>query len=112
VCQDSVQKRNRKSNTKKEKEENSEDSEDAKDPEHAGPVKYDCGGAIHTKFSTKRKAINVVYKHNPFHSTPAADEKFVDSSSTIKAAPVFLGHYSLFSCWVKLTSAATCLHWQ
>ncbi|KAF2751275.1 hypothetical protein M011DRAFT_491810 [Sporormia fimetaria CBS 119925] len=28
---------------------------------------YDCGGAVFIKFSTKRDAINVVYKHNPIH---------------------------------------------
>ncbi|KAF1917395.1 hypothetical protein BDU57DRAFT_446485 [Ampelomyces quisqualis] len=74
VCQDSVQKRIRKSTTKKEKEQNNDDSEDANDQRQAEPVRYDCGGAIHIKFSTKREAINVVYKHNPIHSTAAVDE--------------------------------------
>lgn len=89
-----MQKRIRKSTTKKEKEQNNEDSEDAKDPEHAEPVRYDCGRAIHVKFSIKREAINVVYKHNPIHSTPAAEEGLVDSSPNLKAIAAFLDHCS------------------
>jgi hypothetical protein len=40
---------------------------------------YDCGGAIHIRFSTKRDAINIIYKHNPIHrdveDDPANGEK-------------------------------------
>ncbi|KAG9189340.1 hypothetical protein G6011_06208 [Alternaria panax] len=69
VCQDSLQKRDRRSNTKKEKSHNGGDSE-AK-VKRQGPAMlptYDCRGAIHVKFSLKRDAINVVYKHNPIHT--------------------------------------------
>jgi hypothetical protein len=40
---------------------------------------YDCGGAIHIKFSTKREAINVVYKHNPIHSSSMIDRTYATS---------------------------------
>jgi hypothetical protein len=60
---------------KKEKEPDIEDQ-----PKKAGrpPLPtYDCGGAIHIKFSIKREAINVVYTHNPVHSSPIIDESCV-----------------------------------
>jgi hypothetical protein len=38
---------------------------------------YDCGGAIHIKFSIKREAINVVYKHNPIHGSSTTDQRYV-----------------------------------
>jgi hypothetical protein len=41
---------------------------------------YDCGGAIHIKFSLKRDAINVVYKHNPIHTTRENDVRYVLSA--------------------------------
>ncbi|CAI9626101.1 unnamed protein product [Alternaria burnsii] len=74
VCQDSFQNRDRKSNTKKGKSLDSDDGEP--EFEKQGPVvlpTYDCGGAIHIKFSLKRDAVNVVYKHNPIHTTREAD---------------------------------------
>jgi hypothetical protein len=92
VCHDSVQKRIRKSTTKKEKDQNSEDSDDVKDLEQAEPVRYDCGGAIHIKFSLKREAINVVYKHNPIHSTAAVDERFVVPPPSIENTPASVKH--------------------
>lgn len=82
VCQDSLQHRNRKSHKKKEKKRDSKDSEDQ--PNNGGNpsvVAYDCGGAIHIKFSIKREAINVVYKHNPIHSSPVVDERYVASKT-------------------------------
>ncbi|KAF1847526.1 uncharacterized protein K460DRAFT_281039 [Cucurbitaria berberidis CBS 394.84] len=72
VCLDSFQNRDRKSNMKKEKPQESEDSEGAGKKKGPAPIPtYDCGGAIHIKFSIKREAINVVYKHNPIHTRPA-----------------------------------------
>ncbi|KAH3944810.1 hypothetical protein HBH70_159820 [Parastagonospora nodorum] len=76
VCRDSVQFKNKRSHKKKkEKPENSDDCEAQPkkegDPQLQG---YGCGGAIHIKFSIKREAINVVYKHNPIHSSPPAEE--------------------------------------
>ncbi|KAF1961612.1 hypothetical protein CC80DRAFT_435808 [Byssothecium circinans] len=77
ICVDSLQNRYRKANTKK--------GEEVKDADETGKRKskakpesvlptYDCNGAIHIKFSTKRDAIHVVYRHNPIHNTPIIDE--------------------------------------
>jgi hypothetical protein len=80
VCKDSLQNRDRKSHLKKEKEVevDSKDSEDQPKKGGRPPLPtYDCGGAIHIKFSLKRGAINVVYKHNPIHSSPMNDERCV-----------------------------------
>lgn len=75
VCRDSLQNRYRKSNTKKDASHDSDGSD--LDPGKQAPgmlPTYDCGGAIHVKFSLKRRAINVVYKHNPIHTArPASD---------------------------------------
>ena len=78
VCQDSLQNRDRKSNKKKEKSQESEDSE--AEVKKQGPSvlpTYDCGGAIHIKFSLKREAVNVVYKHNPIHATRQNGNRYV-----------------------------------
>jgi hypothetical protein len=80
VCQDSLQNRDRKSSMKKEKSQESEDSE--AEVNEQGPTAsptYDCGGAIHVKFSLKREAINVVYKHNPIHTTSQNGDRYVSS---------------------------------
>ncbi|KAH7408489.1 hypothetical protein DE146DRAFT_376046 [Phaeosphaeria sp. MPI-PUGE-AT-0046c] len=75
VCNDSLQNRDRKSNTKKDKEQDSDDGENVEKKRRRRSLPtYDCGGALHIKFSIKREAINVVYKHNPIHGSPAADE--------------------------------------
>ncbi|KAI4713236.1 glycoside hydrolase 3 [Alternaria sp. Ai002NY15] len=72
VCQDSVQ--NRKSNLKKERSHDSDDDEAGVTKQGSAVLPtYDCGGAIHIKFSLKREAINVVYKHNPIHTTREID---------------------------------------
>lgn len=66
VCQDSLQNKDRKANKKKQEAE-------AEDGDESGATKkdliptYDCGGAINIKFSIKRDAVHVVYKHNPIH---------------------------------------------
>ena len=79
-----MQKRVPKSSTKKEKEPNTEDSDEhPKDLDHAQPTRHDCGGAIHIKFSLKREAINVVYKHIPIHSTATAGERYVVPSRSL-----------------------------
>lgn len=78
VCQDSLQNGNRKNNIKKEKKVDGDDSQDQ--PKKRGPQPpptYNCGGAIHIKFSIKREAINVVYKHNPIHSSPVYGDRYV-----------------------------------
>jgi len=58
------------------------DSDDSQEePKKPGPAPlptYDCGGAIHLKFSLKREAINVVYKHNPIHSSSVNGERYVN----------------------------------
>lgn len=60
----------------KEKQPDSENSEEtAKKDEPTLPPTYDCGGAIHLKFSIKREAINVVYQHNPIHARPLDDQR-------------------------------------
>ncbi|KAF2648024.1 hypothetical protein K491DRAFT_699236 [Lophiostoma macrostomum CBS 122681] len=68
ICMDSLQNRDRKANRKKVKEgeEETEAAEKAAKTKPSLPT-FDCGGAIHIKFSTKRDAVNVVYKHNPIH---------------------------------------------
>ncbi|KAF2995592.1 hypothetical protein E8E13_004827 [Curvularia kusanoi] len=64
VCQDSLENRDRKANKKKkETDPNEIENETARTTKET----YDCGGAIYAKFSAKRDAINVVYKHNPIH---------------------------------------------
>jgi hypothetical protein len=69
VCIDSLQYHYRKGNIKKEEanKENGSQVQKGKNKAKEGISTYDCGGAIHIKFSTKRDAINVVYKHNPIH---------------------------------------------
>ncbi|KAI8942181.1 hypothetical protein NX059_000268 [Plenodomus lindquistii] len=64
VCTDSPQSHIR---AKSAKSHESEDS-DVDAASNRGPPTYDCGGAVHVKFSIKREAINVVYKHNPIHT--------------------------------------------
>lgn len=71
VCQDSLQSKRR--GVKKEKSHDSEDNED----EAVMKEMYDCGGAIYIKFSIKREAINVVFKHNPIHSHQVHEERYV-----------------------------------
>jgi hypothetical protein len=78
VCRDSFQNRDRKSNMKKEKSQDSENTE--AEVKKQGPSvlpTYDCGGAIHVKFSLKREAINVVYRHNPIHTTRQNGDRYV-----------------------------------
>ncbi|KAH7374389.1 hypothetical protein BKA66DRAFT_174193 [Pyrenochaeta sp. MPI-SDFR-AT-0127] len=71
VCLDSFQNRDRKCNKNRGSSVNSEDDQNKeKKRGHGSRPTYDCGGAIHVKFSLKRDAINVVYKHNPIHSRP------------------------------------------
>ncbi|KAF1995496.1 hypothetical protein P154DRAFT_556761 [Amniculicola lignicola CBS 123094] len=62
--------RDRKSYAKKELDADEDDEDEPKKRKRTRPdalPTYDCGGAIHLKFSTKREAINIVYKHNPIH---------------------------------------------
>lgn len=66
VCQDSLEHKDRKASRKK-KGTGVEDDDVATRIERELTPTYDCGGAIHIKFSVKRDAINVVYKHNPIH---------------------------------------------
>ncbi|KAF1357673.1 hypothetical protein EJ07DRAFT_127733 [Lizonia empirigonia] len=66
VCQDSLENKDRKANKRKKEETPEDNTESTKLNHHLIPT-YDCGGAIHIKFSIKREAINVVYKHNPIH---------------------------------------------
>lgn len=68
VCTDSLQNRVRKSNVKKEKEGEKVEGESRRKRKVKPDLPtYDCGGAVHIKFSTKRDAMNVIYKHNPIH---------------------------------------------
>ena len=75
VCLDSMQNRYRKSNKKKDVSHDSDGSDVEAEKNGNGVLPtYDCGGAVHIKFSLKREAINVVYKHNPIHmARPASD---------------------------------------
>jgi hypothetical protein len=63
VCIDSLQSLDRKANIKKEK---AVQEKTELHGQQALPT-YDCGGAVHITFSTKRDAVHVVYKHNPIH---------------------------------------------
>jgi hypothetical protein len=45
---------------------------------------YDCGGAVYIKFSLKREAINVVYKHNPIHSSRVNEQRYVVSRTLLR----------------------------
>ncbi|KAH9866711.1 hypothetical protein J1614_008404, partial [Plenodomus biglobosus] len=61
VCRDSPQSRSRRKPAKSHESDDGHGNAKIKD----APPTYDCGGVIHIKFSIKREAINVVYKHNP-----------------------------------------------
>ncbi|KAH6625773.1 hypothetical protein C7974DRAFT_207173 [Boeremia exigua] len=65
VCQDSLENKDRKANKKK-KETDADKADEVVVAKNLIPT-HDCGGAIHVKFSIKRDAIHVVYKHNPLH---------------------------------------------
>jgi hypothetical protein len=70
---------------KKEKELDKEDSKDAAKKKGIGRLPtYNCGGAIHIKFSLKREAVNVVYKHNPIHSSRANEQRYVVSRTLLR----------------------------
>jgi hypothetical protein len=45
---------------------------------------YDCRGAVHIKFSLKREAINVVYKHNPIHGSRVNEQRYVVSRTLLR----------------------------
>jgi hypothetical protein len=80
VCQDSVQHKTKLSRKRKEKRQDSEERE--VHPNNGGDpaiIGYACGGAVHVKFSTKREAIHVVYKHNSIHGRPVDDDRYVIS---------------------------------
>lgn len=70
---------------KKEKTQDSEDGENQAS-RRGNPLlpTYDCGGALFIKFSIKREAINVVYKHNPIHSSPVNNERYVQSLHALR----------------------------
>lgn len=74
VCQDSLENKDRKANRKKKMEIAGNNDERPKAKRDLAPT-YDCGGAIHIKFSVKREAINVVYKHNPIHRDVASRQR-------------------------------------
>ncbi|KAJ4335883.1 hypothetical protein N0V95_008777 [Ascochyta clinopodiicola] len=80
VCQDSLENKDRKANKKKKEEDAKNDAEGVKANRDFIPT-YDCGGAIHVKFSIKREAINVVYKHNPIHRDVESRQTNGDSNS-------------------------------
>jgi hypothetical protein len=90
-------------NMKKEKEKE-QDRDDSGNTEKKRASKslptYDCGGALHIKFSIKREAINVVYKHNPIHGSPTVNERYVAQTEPREM---------FFKC---LTMSAVCFHWQ
>lgn len=68
ICSDSLQNKSRTTNGRK--EEQTEDSIGVNRQGKRGPTArsiYDCGGAVHIKFSRNRDAINILYKHNPIH---------------------------------------------
>lgn len=81
VCRDSAQNRHRVNNKKKVESPDRMESEDEgkKEGQRSLPT-YACGGAIHIKFSIKREAINIVYKHNPIHSKPSTRYAFTPAS--------------------------------
>ncbi|EMD92963.1 hypothetical protein COCC4DRAFT_139119 [Bipolaris maydis ATCC 48331] len=94
VCLDSMQNRYRKSNKKKDMSHDSDgsDVEPGKNSNGALPT-YDCGGAVHIKFSLKREAINVVYKHNPIHTArPASDSPLAPAVGHNVAPPAGSAH--------------------
>ncbi|KAF2638568.1 hypothetical protein P280DRAFT_404552 [Massarina eburnea CBS 473.64] len=90
VCVDSLQNRDRKANRKKGKGKEKEiEAEEGGNRKSEGPQAtkptlptYDCNGAIYIKFSTKRDAIHVVYRHNPIHNTPVVDKPSMPAQAT------------------------------
>ncbi|KAF2735981.1 hypothetical protein EJ04DRAFT_562931 [Polyplosphaeria fusca] len=92
VCADSFQNRYRKSNIKKEPNGTQNCVDGASKGNYRELPTYDCGGAVHIKFSTKRDAINIVYKHNPIRrdaESRTAEGENGDSSQplTLEAPP-------------------------
>lgn len=65
-CQDSLDNKDRKVSKKKE-ELNAVDEDETSTANKDLIPAYGCGGVIHVRFSIKRDAINVVYRHNPIH---------------------------------------------
>ena len=84
ICQNSIQNLSRRRKPKKQKPQDSAESEDhTKKGAQVAVPSFDCNGAIYLKFSLKRAAINVVYKHNPIHSRPIESNRYVPSTRTI-----------------------------
>ncbi|EMD63767.1 hypothetical protein COCSADRAFT_144149 [Bipolaris sorokiniana ND90Pr] len=94
VCLDSMQNRYRKSNKKKDVSHDSDGSDVEAEKNGNGVLPtYDCGGAVHIKFSLKREAINVVYKHNPIHmARPASDGLLAPAVDNNVAPPAGSAH--------------------
>lgn len=77
---------------KKEKSHDSDDGEaGVKKQEPTVKPTYDCGGAIHIKFSLKRDALNAVYKHNSIHTTRENNNRYV-VFTIIAATGYFIWH--------------------
>ncbi|EUC36366.1 hypothetical protein COCCADRAFT_88301 [Bipolaris zeicola 26-R-13] len=94
VCLDSMQNRYRKSNKKKEASHDSDGSDvEAEKNRHGALPTYDCGGAVHIKFSLRREAINVVYKHNPIHTARLASDGPLAPAVDNNIAPLAGGAY-------------------
>jgi hypothetical protein len=92
ICRDSLQNKDHKSNVKKEKSHDSDDGEaGVKKQEPTVKPTYDCGGAIHIKFSLKRDALNAVYKHNSIHTTRENNNRYV-VFTIIAATGYFIWH--------------------
>ncbi|KAJ4356420.1 glycoside hydrolase 3 [Didymosphaeria variabile] len=95
VCLDSLQNRDRKSNGKK-KNNNPEDADSGNNQEMTNGSRlpmYDCGGAVHVRFSTKREAVNVMYVHNPIHRDVESRPANHDSAKLKKRKKSKIDHH-------------------
>ena len=90
VCADSLQNHDRKSNKKKKPSDESDEGNEKGTRGRQALPSYDCGGALYIKFSEKRDAINVVYKHNPIHSAVEARHPNGDRNEYVLHPPITL----------------------
>ncbi|CAI6337354.1 unnamed protein product [Periconia digitata] len=72
ICSCSLQNEKRLNRRKKKGGDNEEEHTGDSSQSHTN---FDCGGAININFSSKREAVNIVYKHNPIHGTVEAHQE-------------------------------------
>ena len=90
VCTESLQNRDRIGNRKRGEIKDGEAITTEAAPQRTRFPSHDCGGAIHIKFSTKKNAINLVYRHTSIHR-----DKTTHPGSEQKQTPINLEYVPL-----------------